>query len=157
MGYTQMMINFWQWGAFAGILFLMEVLLAGGTFILWIGFTAVFMALLTYFVPSLSVSSQLLIFGVLSVANVLVWKRFFQSPCKNHDPLNDRSAAHIGTNHVLKVAIIKGEGLLILDDTRWIIKGDDMPVGTQIRITAFKNGYFDVEKVNDGDRVNKTS
>ena len=142
---THFIIQPWQWGIVACTLFIME-LLVGGVFLLGIGIAALLMAAITFFTTGLTPSSQLVLFAILSTVSVILWKKCFQGHTSSKSPLNNRALRHVGTTHTLKMAIRGGEGLLILEDTRWSLRGPDLPIGTQVIIREFKDGLFYVEK-----------
>ena len=137
----------WQWGAISGALFLLELLfVGGGTFILCLGFSSALTGLLVFLMPEVSMDTQLIVFAVLSVISLVLWKKFFKKPMVDEGTLNQRGSKYVGTTHVLETPISAGEGVIILDDTRWIIKGPDMPKGTKVLLKDLQNGIFQVEK-----------
>lgn len=139
----------WSWIVLGLILLVMEVLLPG-IFLVWFGAAALVTGIMVLLLGSalgLGWQVPLLVFLVLSVIFPLVGRRFFGSSKREVDQplLNRRGDQLIGQRAVLIEAIVNGHGRLKINDTIWRVKGDDMPVGTSVLITAFDQGTLVVE------------
>lgn len=143
-----LVINYWQWWILACILFIMEVLIPG-TFLLWIGITAVITGLIVWLFGSVAVALQLGLFAILSVFSVILWHKFFRRlPLKSQIPyLNDRARMLIGQELILKTSLVQGEGKIIVNDTHWKVTGPDLKAGTKIKIHAVNGSVLCIEKV----------
>ncbi len=72
-----MMQAMWIWGAIGLILLAAEM--ATGTFyVLWFGVAALIIALLTWLIPEMSTSLQLILFSTLSIGSLLLWRNFYK-------------------------------------------------------------------------------
>lgn len=143
-------LAYWHWLTL-GILFLIaEVAVSGTSFLLWIGFAALFTGVATLILPGLFTwQIQLVAFGVSSVASVGLWRRYVKDvPAEDGTILNKRGAEHIGKVVLLEEAILQGSGRIRIDDTLWNVTGDDMPVGSKVRIVALDGNRFRVEASN---------
>ena len=125
----------WHWLLFGVALFIGELLMPG-TFLVWMGLGATLVGALLLLAPTLPWQFQWLLFAVVSVSSVILWRRFRQRhPEKNDHPLlNQRGRAYVGRHFTLKDAIVDGVGKLHVDDTQWKISGQDMPAGTAVEV-----------------------
>jgi membrane protein implicated in regulation of membrane protease activity len=141
-------ITFWHWWIFAALLITFEVLLPT-FYLLWTGIAAFIVGLIVWFVPSLFWEWQVVIFAVLSVLSIVVWRNYAKkNPAESDEPLlNRRGEQYIGRIVTLEEPIIDGTGKVKLDDSTWKIQGEDCEIGTKIKITGVDNVIFLVEKV----------
>jgi membrane protein implicated in regulation of membrane protease activity len=140
--------TFWHWWIFAAALIIFEVLLPT-FYLLWTGIAAFIVGLLVWLVPSLAWEIQVVIFAVLAVLSIVMWRNYAQkNPVVSDEPLlNRRGEQYVGRIVTLKEPIVDGHGKVQLDDSTWKITGDDCDAGTQIKITSVNNVVFQVEKV----------
>lgn len=129
--------TFWQWWIVGLVLVILEVF-APGAFLIWIGIAAGVVGLLVLFVPGFPWQFQVLMFGVLSVAIVLLWRRYLQAhPVQSEAPsLNRRGEQYVGRVFTLDEPIINGIGKLRVDDSIWRITGEDCPAQSKVVITG---------------------
>ena len=141
-------ITFWHWWIFAALLITFEVLLPT-FYLLWTGIAAFIVGLIVWFVPSLFWEWQVVIFAVLSVLSIVVWRNYAKkNPAESDEPLlNRRGEQYIGRIVTLEEPIIDGTGKVKLDDSTWKIQGEDCRPGTKIKIIGVNNVVFQVEKV----------
>jgi len=78
-------IVFWHWWILAGLLLILE-LTSPVFFFLWLGFSAAAVGLLLLVFPAIPIEAQLVLFGILSVAAVVAWKRYREI----HPPVSDQ-------------------------------------------------------------------
>jgi membrane protein implicated in regulation of membrane protease activity len=139
-------IEFWYWWVAAVVLIVVEVF-APGTVALWMAVSAAVVGLLLLAVPDLTWEIQLLIFAVLSVATVVGWRAYqLRYPTETDQPaLNRRGEQYVGRVFTLSEAIVNGTGKIHVDDTMWKVEGEDLPEGTQIRVTGVDGTLLTVE------------
>ena len=78
---------------------------------------------------------------------VLIGRNFFRRDRETDEPLlNRRTDQIIGKTVVLEEPVRDGKGRIRFDDTIWRIKGPDLPEGTEVKVVAFENGVFTIEK-----------
>ena len=59
--------------------------MATGTFyVLWFGVAAIILAILTWLVPDLNVSTQLILFSVLSIGALFIWRNYYKKTSVDH-------------------------------------------------------------------------
>ncbi len=130
-------VDYWHWLILGGALLLIEVL-APSFFFLWMAVAASVVALVMWFMPELGWQYQLMIFSVLSVGSIALFRRYQRaSPAHTDQPaLNRRGEQYIGRSFTLQEPIINRAGVLRVDDSSWRISGDDQPVGTRVTVTG---------------------
>ncbi len=137
-------IVFWHWWVAGLILLTLEVFVPGAIF-LWMGIAAFIVGGLAWVLP-LGWQAEFVIFGVLSVVAVLVWRKYRPPPVSDKPTLNQRGQSYVGRTFTLAEPIVNGVGKLRVDDSQWRITGDDAPAGTQIRVVAVDGTSFKVER-----------
>jgi membrane protein implicated in regulation of membrane protease activity len=141
-------LTFWHWWIFAAVLITLEVLL--GTFdLLWTGIAAFIVGLVVWLFPSLAWEGQIVIFAILSVLSIIVWRNYAKkNPAVSDEPLlNRRGEQYVGRVVTLEEPIIDGIGKVKLDDSTWKVQGEDCDAGTKIKIIAVDNVVFQIEKI----------
>jgi membrane protein implicated in regulation of membrane protease activity len=125
----------WNWLIFGFILMALE-LLAPGVFLFWLGLAALLVGLLSFAINP-SWQAQLLMFAVLAVAAVPLWRRVALSnkgASQSNPFLNKRADALVGRVFTLEKPIIDGSGTVRIDDTIWRVAGPDAPAGSRVKI-----------------------
>jgi len=140
-------IEFWYWWVLATGFLAIE-LLAPGFFFLWLAVSGFVVGSLVWMQPAVSFEVQLLVFSVLAVASVLVWRRYFHAKDQQSDQplLNKRGAQYIGRTFNLVTAIENGQGKIKVDDTTWKVQGPDCPLGSKVKVLNVKGVVFEVER-----------
>ena len=140
-------ITYWHWWILAAALIILEVF-APGAFFLWLGIAAGVVGGLIYLTPALGWEYQVLVFSVLSVASILVWRKYFRiTPEETDEPaLNRRGEQYVGRVFTLTEPIVNSMGKIRVDDTTWKIRGEDCPVGTRVQVTGVDGTIFEVER-----------
>jgi membrane protein implicated in regulation of membrane protease activity len=130
-------VDYWHWLILGGALLLIEVL-APSFFFLWMAVAASVVALVMWFMPELGWQYQLMIFSVLSVGSIALFRRYQRaSPAHTDQPaLNRRGEQYIGRSFTLQEPIINRAGVLRVDDSSWRISGDDQPACTRVTVTG---------------------
>ena len=139
-------ITYWHWWILAAALIILEVF-APGAFFLWLGIAAGVVGGLIYLTPALGWEYQVLVFSVLSVASIIVWRKYFRTtPEETDEPaLNRRGEQYVGRVFTLTEPIVNSMGKIRVDDTTWKIRGEDCPVGTRVEVTGVDGTIFKVE------------
>lgn len=128
-------IIYWYWWIFAVLLLIIEAV-APGFFFLWMAVSAGIVGVLLLVSPYVVWEYQLLVFAVLSVSSIILFKRYqHRYPAQSDQPaLNRRAAQYLGRTFTLDEPIVDGIGKLHLDDTVWRISGVDSPAGSKVKI-----------------------
>lgn len=139
-------IDFWHWWVFAIILTILEIILPS-FFALWLGIAAFFTGLLLLLFPEMAWQFQWLLFSVLAVASIILWRKYYiKRPIRTDEPLlNRRGEQHIGRLITLSSPIVNGQGKVILDDSTWKVQGADCPAGTRVQVVGVENVILQVD------------
>ena len=135
----------WNWFILAALLLLLEVL-APGTFMLWLGLSAILVGAISLAVIW-SWQAQVIAFAVFAVASIPAWRYFARKVEKPVDRpfLNRRVEGYIGREFTLDKPIVGGVGTIHIDDTVWRVKGPDCPAGSRVRIARAEGADLLVE------------
>ncbi|MDD4913958.1 MAG: NfeD family protein [Methylococcales bacterium] len=139
-------IVFWFWWVLA-IGFLAIEILVTGFFFIWLAVSA-FLVGLILLVTTIGLNVQLLLFSLLALASLLIWRRYAagrKPPVSDHPLLNQRGAQYIGRTFDLLDPIVNGKGRVKVDGTLWLVEGKDCPAGNKIRVIAAKGTVLVVE------------
>jgi membrane protein implicated in regulation of membrane protease activity len=122
-------------------------LAAPGIFLVFLAIAAAVTGVAVFALPDLPVPAQLAAFAVWSAVTVLIGKRWYRDyPVEGGDPmLNDRSARLVGQVVVVETAIVGGHGRVLVGDGSWPARGEDVEVGTRVKVSAVVNGEVVVE------------
>lgn len=124
------------WLIIGAVLMLLE-LIVPGVYLFWLGAAALAVGGLLSFIP-LEFTIQILFFAIFSVIALIIGVKVYKG--KNRDiethHLNQvRGAEYIGKTYTLTVDITNNSGRLPIGDSVWSIQGENLPAGTQIKIT----------------------
>ncbi|MCH8977033.1 MAG: NfeD family protein [Proteobacteria bacterium] len=139
-------IVYWHWLIIAVALIILEILIPGAYF-LWMGISAAIVGGAMFVFPQMPILVQILIYAVLSVITVVMYKSYRKkNPLVTDEPaLNRRGEQYIGRTFTLKEPIVNGEGKIIVDDTTWKVAGMDMLAGMTVRVVAVEGSTLKVE------------
>ena len=139
-------IELWYW-LIAGVVMIIVEILSPTAYFLWMGISAIVVGLLLFALPEISLLIQAIIFGVLSMVSLLIYKRYKKAnPIEKDVPkLNRRGEQYVGRIFTLDEAIINGVGKVKVDDSSWKVKGTDMPAGTKVKVVSVDGTVFHVE------------
>jgi len=139
-------LSFWDWLAFGSLLLILEVFGAGG-YLLWTGIAAAIVGVLVYLFPGLEWPWQFLLFGCLSILTAVFWWQKQKAAAKPSDQpgLNQRGSEFVGRTFTLHEAIVGGRGKIKAGDTLWLVIGNDLPVGSLVRVIGLEGVLLRVE------------
>lgn len=126
----------WNWLIIGLVLMSIETF-APGVFMLWLGLAALIVGLLSFGIVW-SWQTQIIVFAVLSIAMVPLWRNFSRRNARPTDKpfLNKRAEGLIGRVFTLEKPIVDGVGTVKIDDTVWRVSGPDTPAGSRVRIVS---------------------
>lgn len=139
---------FWYWFVLA-VLFLVIEILTPGFFFLWMSVASVITGIIVWLFSSLSTDVQLVIFSVLTVIAIILWRVFGKKYVIESDQplLNQRGSQYVGRTFNLYEPIENGQGKIKVDDTIWKVHGEDCNIDTKVKVVACRGTVFDVEIV----------
>ncbi len=128
---------YWHWIVLGFILLILEML-APGAILMWFGASAIVVGGLLFLFPDMGWEWQVLIFAILSLTSLFVWKKTRKNlPEEDTESgtLNQRGKALVGRKVPLKEAIKNGVGRVQIDDTFWRVEGEDLEKGELVVVT----------------------
>jgi len=130
-------LEFWHWLVLGVALTIIEVF-APGAFFLWLGISAAIVGGVLWVVPGMSWELQLLFFAILSVASVVLARRYLTAhPLETDLPnLNQRGQQYVGRIFTLIEPVVNGRGKIQVDDSTWKITCEDCEAGTKVVING---------------------
>jgi inner membrane protein len=142
----------WSWIILGGILLAVE-LIAPGTFVLWLGVSAILVGLIS-FVIDWNWQEQGVGFVILAVASLVMWWRLIRPARRDEDAsdqpfLNRRAQGFVGREFTLEKPIVDGAGTVRMGDTVWRVTGPDCAAGSRVRIARAEGATLFVERTTD--------
>ncbi|AKJ41737.1 NfeD family protein [Pragia fontium] len=127
------------WLIFGGLLLAAELLGTYG-YLLWSGISAIIIGVVTWLVP-MDWSWQWVNFAILTLITAVIWWYWLKTrTVSEHSHLNQPNQLLIGQKMVLTEPIVHGIGRINLADGSWRVQcTEDLPAGTEIRITAVES------------------
>jgi membrane protein implicated in regulation of membrane protease activity len=140
-------ISYWHWWILAAALIILEVF-APGAFFLWLGIAAAVVGGLVLLAPELAWEYQVLVFSVLSVLSIVVWRRYSKlKPADTDQPtLNRRGEQYVGRTFTLTEPVVNGIGKIHVDDSTWKIEGGDCEAGARVKVTGVDGTILKIER-----------
>ena len=114
-------------------------LLVPGYFLIWIGFAAAALGVVTFFVPGISFLAQAVLFAALTLASCFVYWRFVRkvaNETSDQPLLNRRAEQFVGKRYTLETAIVGGRGKVRIGDSPWLAEGPDLPAGAEVEVVS---------------------
>lgn len=125
----------WHWLSAAVLLLVIEMMLVGSYYLLWVSFAAFLTAVLQWLF-GLEWAAQMVVFSAISILSVVAWYMYDKKrdKTKPRPTLNKRGHQYIGRTFQLTQPIINGVGKINVDDSSWKVKGEDAEAGTAVRV-----------------------
>jgi membrane protein implicated in regulation of membrane protease activity len=142
-------LGVWNWFIAGGILLAIEVI-APGTFMLWLGLSALLVGVISL-VVDWPWQAQFIAFAVFAIASIPIWRRVgrqVESPI-DQPFLNRRSEALVGQLFTLDKPIVNSSGTVRIGDTVWRVTGPDLPAGSRVKVTRADGAALYVERAAD--------
>lgn len=143
-------LQWWHWWIAAAVLAAAETFVPGAVAI-WFGASALVVGSLLLIVP-LAWQLQLVVFGVLGVVAMLVYRRYrgSQDVVSDRPGLNQRTSQYVGQTFTLVEPMHGGSGKIRVGDSVWLVRGTDLPEGARVRVIAARGAVLDVEAAQEG-------
>jgi membrane protein implicated in regulation of membrane protease activity len=123
-------------------------ILTPGFFFMWLSSSGLITGAVVFFMPTLSLNSQLFIFSILAIISITLWYLYGKKvPSETDQPLlNKRGAQYVGRVFSLYEAIENGQGKIKVDDTIWKVYGEDCDINSKVEVTSVRGMVFEVKK-----------
>ena len=140
-------VDYWHWWVLGVVLIVLEIL-SPAAFFLWLGISAGVVGLVVLFNPGMFWTQQWLLFAVLGVASIVLWRVYLRRhPTKTASPLlNRRGHQYVGRLFVLDDPVVNGQGKIHVDDSTWKISGADLPAGSRVEVVGVDGVVLQVRK-----------
>ncbi|VAX04618.1 hypothetical protein MNBD_GAMMA19-1212 [hydrothermal vent metagenome] len=141
-------IDFWHWLILALLLIILEIVVPGA-FFLWMGVSAGVIGLILWMFPDISWESQLLLFSVISIVSIALWRiRLNKHPTESEDnTLNARTTQYIGRVFTLVEPIEDGYGKIHVDDSYWQVSGPNCEKDKKVKVISVDGMTLKVEPI----------
>jgi membrane protein implicated in regulation of membrane protease activity len=138
-------LEWWHWWIAAAVLAALETFLSGAIAI-WFGVAALVVGALVLVVP-VPWQLQLVLFGVLGAAALLLWRRYKhpEGGESSQTALNQRGNHYVGQVFTLVEPITAGTGKIKVGDSVWLAQGGDAPLGARVRVVGVNGAVLKVE------------
>ena len=145
---TELDFVFWYWWVIALFLLVLEIL-TPGYFFMWMAVSGFLTGVIVWLIPATSMNLQILIFSLLSVVAIIVWKFYGKRhPITSDQPLlNKRGDQYIGRVFSLYEPIKNGQGKIKVDDSIWKVHGEDCDINSRVKVIAIRGTVFEVERL----------
>jgi membrane protein implicated in regulation of membrane protease activity len=139
----------WNWIILGGILLAVE-LIAPGTFILWLGVSAILVGLISFAIDW-NWQEQGIAFAILAVASMVFWWKLVRPRRQDKEAsdqpfLNRRAQGLVGRVFTLDKPIVDGAGTVRIGDTIWRVTGPDCAAGSRVKIARADGAMLFVEQ-----------
>ena len=136
----------WHWWV-AGIILVILEMLAPMGHTLWLGISALIVGVLLWLFPGMDWKLQMLIFAILSIASVLLYKKLAgdNADITDSPDLNRRADRYIGRVFTIEEPIVNGIGKIKVDDSTWRVSGSDQVAGTTVKVVSVSGSTLQVE------------
>ena len=144
--------EWWHWLVLGIVLMLLELAIPA-FFIIWFGLGGVLVGLLLLVAPSLSLTAQVIVWTVASVAMTVLWFRVFRTD-QQKTRIGQTAGAAIGEVGLLITAVGPYQpGQLrfqkpVLGAEQWECRSDDaIAAGERVRVVSVAGSYVNIEKL----------
>jgi membrane protein implicated in regulation of membrane protease activity len=143
-------ITFWQWWILSAVLLVIAALMISGFFmIMSIGFAAFITGLVVFLIP-IAVSGQVGLFLFLTILCIIIWRKNIKKKQIEKTKEENTAQKYIGLKVKLDEAIEDGIGSILVNGTRWYVKGHDLPQGSHVVIQEYRQGFYWVQPSKKG-------
>lgn len=132
--------QYWYWCVIGLVCLGLEIALPGVAF-LWIAMGAFISCALAFFIPTLSLGIQLIIFSIVSTLLVYLSHKYINKNEIDTDrpELSNRAAQYIGNYYDVAEPIVNGVGKIKAGDSLWRVEGEDMPKGSRVKVLSIQD------------------
>ena len=139
----------WVWAAIGFILLAAEM--ATGTFyVLWFGIAALIVAVLTWLMPEISISMQLILFAIISISTLFIWRTYYRK-IETHSRVGQAQGEEIGRiGSIIEPVSATQNGRIqfaqgVMGSREWVaIASETIPTGTQAVVVAVEGNALRV-------------
>jgi membrane protein implicated in regulation of membrane protease activity len=147
--------SMWVWGVLGVVLLAVEIMVAGTLYALWFGIAAFCVAGLVWLAPDTTYAVQFLVFSVLSLGSLAIWRRFYKKT-ETHYRVGQAQGEEIGrigevieaTGPAQNGSVRFAQGLL--GSREWVALSDEpIEAGASASVVAVEGNTLRISKIND--------
>lgn len=146
-----MNLEWWHWAVFGLALVLAELIIPA-FFVIWFGLGSLLVALLLFIAPSLSLTAQLALWTLASLAMVFLWFKVFK-PGAHKTRIGTADGDVIGEIGLLVGAVApfqRGKVRFqrpVLGAEEWVCMAEDtIPAGERVKVVAVEGSFLKVTR-----------
>lgn len=145
----------WIWAVLGIVLLAVEIIVAGTLYALWFGIASFCVAGLLWLFPDTSYAIQFLVFAILSLSSLAIWRRFYKKN-ETHYRVGQAQGEEIGrvgevveaTGPTQNGSIRFAQGLM--GSREWVALSDEpIAVGSHASVVAVEGNTLRVSKTNN--------
>lgn len=144
----------WIWGALGIILLAIEIMVAGTLYALWFGVAALCVAIIVWLFPGISYAIQFIIFAVLSLSSLAIWRRYYKKT-ETHYRVGQAQGEEIGrVGIVIEATSPAKNGTIrftqgLLGSREWVAISDELiEAGSNAAVVAVEGNTLRITKNN---------
>lgn len=149
-----MIETMWVWAVIGIILIAVEIMAIGNLYALWFGIAALCVAIATWIFPNLSSTVQLILFAILSLSSLAIWRRYYKKTDANYVIGQSRGEeiGRIGT--VMETTSPMQSGSIhfiqgLMGSREWAAVSDEtIESGSTAKVIAVEGNALRISKVN---------
>ena len=142
----------WVWGALGLLLLGLEI--ATGTFyVVWFGVAALIVAVALLISPNISQAAQIIIFAVLSLGSLTVWKRYYKKT-ETHSKVGQAQGEEIGRVGMVtvstsntatgKINFVQG----VMGSREWVaVSNEAIEAGEEAAVVAVEGNILRIKQI----------
>lgn len=143
----------WVWAIIGSILLAIEIMVAGTLYALWFSIAAFCVAGLVWLLPETSYAAQFLVFAVLSLGSLAIWRRFYKKT-ETHYRVGQAQGEEIGRMGEVVAATSPTQGGTIrfaqglMGSREWIAFSDEpIEAGAQASVVAVEGNTLRISRI----------
>jgi membrane protein implicated in regulation of membrane protease activity len=138
-----MILIYWHWVMFGLVMIAAEVMVPGA-FFLWLGISALIVGGIAFLFPFTSAPVQVVLFGVLAILATIIGRKIMRKLLKGAVPslLNRRGQQLVGEIITLDAPIINGHAQVTVGDSKWLVKGPNLAIGTDVTVVGIEGNIL---------------
>lgn len=143
----------WIWAILGTILIALEILAIGTLYALWFGIAAICLAIATWLFPNIPYAIQLIIFAILSLGSLAIWRRYYKRTDAN-SPIGQSQGEEIGRiGTVVETTSPAQNGLIrftqgLMGSREWTAVSDEViEINSQAKVVAVEGNALRITKI----------
>lgn len=143
----------WVWAIIGSILLAVEIMVAGTLYALWFSIAAFCVAGLVWLLPETSYAMQFLVFAVLSLGSLAIWRRFYKKN-ETHYRVGQAQGEEIGRVGEVVTATGPAQGGTIrfaqglMGSREWVAFSDEpIEAGAQASVVAVEGNSLRISRI----------